>query len=603
MFNTFKKIITGSKASVKTDPVGPSPQVAELPPLEGGIGKIDYDHSALVGHGITHYKDVYVNPRSMPRITFEAKPPNNEYQAIRHGLLIETLKCLRPYMDFVFSLRGVAGKEDLRELLTRAIVRFLGRYWDMPASKSNHHAYEWGLVLHSLEVACGEAEKATSWNPKTMYGTDDIRLNRDKGKVVCLYFLKGLFHDSHKIFQYDIVAHRTPRVTFDPHQIDGNILDFKMVYPTSREELWQPGVVYPGRYSAAEFMLLMPPELRHNVPGDVSWDILNALFDMAEIEADRSSAQKDAARQGIPSTRELIQRSAALYFTEDRATTKPEQHVFRASPQWFAVNASSFFSKVRPPQGANSNHGVRQLFSDFDLLSVKGSDVLKLEYLVRFKDGRQKMENMQLVFISADFLLEVCPDLDEWTGDIFFSKKDENLVSKFCPLFKNYVDTLPEKPTSAAKTETDQAARAQESGEKSTPSKKRNPPQVKTGAAVIVSIAPVKWNERFEALLHRFTPSDSDQSEGWLYLTHQHTFLRLAPFIKKIAASVTASGLDAEILKHLADNGYPNEPYTKKIKTIGRGGGFEMEGDLIRITLSNDAHRDLIQKLYLPEVK
>ncbi len=62
---------------------------------------------------------------------------------------------------------------------------------------------------------------------------------------------------------------------------------------------------------------------------------------------------------------------------------------------------------------------------------------------------------------------------------------------------------------------------------------------------------------------------------------------------------MAAAGLDAEILKHLADNGYPNEPYEGKIKAIGRkGGSVDVEGALIRVMLPKDVHYTLVQKLY-----
>ena len=64
-----------------------------------------------------------------------------------------------------------------RVLLENIVRAFLVRYWDMPSSADNHHAYPWGHCLHSLDVACGEAELASAWTP--MNTVEPVSLRHD----------------------------------------------------------------------------------------------------------------------------------------------------------------------------------------------------------------------------------------------------------------------------------------------------------------------------------------------------------------------------------------------------------------------------------------
>lgn len=617
-----------------------------LPELETRAGQTIVEYALLVGHKQRHYTEIFVDPMSMPKISLSEKPNNNLYLAAKHTLLEDALRAVSPYLSYVSALDGMAGHKQLGEYLITLTRLFLGRFWDMPASQNNHHHYPWGLVLHSLEVACGEAEQGTKWTPMTATGIDDVRKSRELGIVVLLHFARGLLHDAHKRYQYSMVCKaETPPVTFDPFSQQGNILDFKLVYPKGREEFWLPPKMNPAELNILEFWKGLPEEIHSRAPGDVFMALMTSINKMDEIEADKESAKKDCQRLGQPILEDLIAEAVKEYLSTEREKTRPENHIYRATPQWFAVHTTNFFGKIRPGQGVHSAEGVRRCFIEQDLIYGNGRSDLKLQFLSRMTDGTEKFEdNQRLVFVRSDYLLDIHPTLADEVGEIYFLAKDENLISQFCPNFRNYIKEWPASVTGEVRQDDTPAPKPLSKPVQSEPEKqpgkppnnkkvveikksvpnKKQPPKPAVAIAVVPEITAVasshaskepkkpqpepkkiliaeqvNWGERFERLLNNFSIKDTDPDQGWIFLTVSGCFLRYPAFFKAILPLENVDEQRA-ILSALQEKGFAPSPFEGAIESLQPGGTVKISGSFIKIGLQGPLQVALIMKINAP---
>ena len=610
-----------------------------LPDLEARAGQPAVEYSLLVGHKQRHYTEIYVDPASMPKISLAEKPDNNMYLPMKRALLDDAVRAVSPYLSFVSNLDGMAGHKSLGGHLITLTKLFLGRFWDMPASQNNHHHYPWGLALHSLEVACGEAEQGSRWTPMTANGLDDVRKSRELGIVVLLHFARGLLHDAHKRYQYSMVCRaETPPVTFDPFYPGAAILDFKLVYPKGREEVWLQAKMNAAELNILEFWKGLPEEVLSRAPGDVFMSLMAAINKMEEIPADKESAKKDCQRLGQPTTEELIADAVKSYLTTERDKTKPANHIYAATPQWFAVHTTNFFAKVRPGHGIHSAEGVRTCFIEQDLLYGTGRNDLKLPFLIRMPDGTERYEdNQRLVFVRSDYLLDIRPTLVDEVGEIHFLTRDENLVSQFCPHFHRYIKEWPTSvtgevtgnaPPQAEKASPEPTADSKPGSQpkekraaqpvKPKSSKERAsqpaPPPTQPAAAEapvpsqvpepepkqLIKTEQVNWAERFEKLLNNFTLEDTAPESGWIFLTLTGCYLRHPAFFKTILPLESVDERRA-ILQALQAAGFSPMPYEGDIECLQPGGKAKLSGSFIKVTLSGPHQVALIMTINAPK--
>lgn len=565
---------------------------AEAPPAqsehqESSPGNSIATYGALVGRKRKHYTEIYLDPGFLPRIRRQAKPDNVEYLSVKHELLDRAYHGLKPYVDFACSLKGVAGRQDLHKVLGAILKLFLTRYWDIPASGDNHHSYPWGFALHSLDVACGEAEKATSWMPMSENGIDEMSHAQDLGMVVLLHFARGLYHDAHKLYQYGLVWRgETGEVVFNPILHEGNVLDFKLVYPSGCVESWGATAVNPGKLNALEFISQFPRELWGKAPRSIFFDVFAALFDLIPSEADRESARRDTARAGRMTMEDMIQAAVKQYFA-DRQKTNPGLHVFRLTEEWTAVDASQFFLKIRPAEGVYTAEGVRSCLIDQGMVAGKPEEAdLQFTFLVRYAAGKDRVQRhgQKVGLVKTAYLLEACPDLAAQTGEIYFLEKDRAQVLAWCPDAKNFIENLPEdkpgkEPSADAKEKSgkpEQNKQKDKAGPGKTPEAQKekraepgagaapdaSPPSVPqpvpatetasadamadksdapdnqdTAAAAEEITEPVNWTERLRERLDGYTTADSSPQNGWLYCSYEKAFVRLRYFYPKLSGN------------------------------------------------------------------
>ena len=325
------------------------------------------------------------------------------------------------------------------------------------------------------------------------------------------------------------------------------------------------------------------------------------------------------------------------YLTTERDKTKPANHIYAATPQWFAVHTTNFFAKVRPGHGIHSAEGVRTCFIEQDLLYGTGRNDLKLPFLVRMPDGTERYEdNQRLVFVRADYLLDIRPTLVDEVGEIHFLARDENLVSQFCPHFHRYIKEWPASVTGEvtgnATSQVENAPPepavepkpgAQSKGKKTVQSVKPkssrerpnqpmlSPAQPTAAEAPPPSQAPepepkqlikteqINWAERFEKLLNNFTLDDTAPENGWIFLTPTACYLRHPAFFKAILPLESVDERRA-ILQALQAAGFSPAPYEGDIECLQPGGKVKLNGSFIKVTLSGPHQVALIMTINAP---
>ncbi len=497
---------------VQTEPEpADSPAPALLPSPKntlGGNAEITYE--SVNGKQRTHYTQIFIDPGSLPVITGSAKPGNNEYLAVKHELLTKAYHALRGYPDFVQSLKGMHGRKDLVRIMEFVIRRFLTRFWDIPASKNHHHCYPWGLALHCLDVGCAEAEKATLWKPMSENGIDEINHSKYLGMVVLLHFFKGLFHDAHKLYQYDMKGFKdNVTVVFDPLRGQGNVLDFKLVYP-QRMERWGEPFTGPGKLNALEFLGLFPKEMVKYTHTGQYIEVMMGLFDMDGTESDIESAKRDLSKIGLATMEQMILDQAEAYFTmrkeETEENAKPENNVFLVNNEWAAVSAR-FLMDLRPMAGhVYTKEAVKNYLQQEKALSGTAGDYdLPLLYRIKRPNGQEELSRTvaKISFARITYLEHLCPDLRTRFSRIFFDEKDRDAVLKLCPDADNFLLDLskqvaeqPTAPETATAKQLVAAAKNAPTPDASSQEETQSAPSSAPGAVVSASEpAPVAETE------------------------------------------------------------------------------------------------------------
>ena len=218
----------------------------------------------------------------MPQIewpveVFEEPVPNKDFMNTKVRQTEDMLYRLQPYVDTLFTLTGLQGRKDIKEVVWFVLREFAAFFWDLPASQDYHHSERWGLLSHSLEVAINRAEEASrrvavdaSGNPSAEAG------RKHRGEQVLIAWLTGLFHDSGKIFDIDLIYSGTNRDVYY-HPFRGNVLGFKLKFPEHKLSVkWRKNRgMRHARRNLAMFMNLVPLDLLKQFRQDQ----LIALFD------------------------------------------------------------------------------------------------------------------------------------------------------------------------------------------------------------------------------------------------------------------------------------------------------------------------------------
>lgn len=291
-----------------------------------------------------HWKHIDLRPEYFPTIKESKKPDNPNFKRVKREYAEMAFDVIRGYYDYVVNLSGMSNRPDLHNVLKHTLLEFITMFWDMPASKDNHHSFRFGLLIHSLRVACENAEIGESFKLFTESGINTEAMLRDKGHIILAHFFVGLFHDAHKIHDYTL-SHQTPyrKVEYNPHL--GSILNFKLIHPTNLHEGWEALPQNTSHYSIAYMMWLVPPSFFNTIETAELYrhimDRMRALID-GDIAGDREDAVlglKEDAEQKM-----YLGLTAVL--KELLEETHDKDHVYQVSDEWCCVMFKSFMTNV-----------------------------------------------------------------------------------------------------------------------------------------------------------------------------------------------------------------------------------------------------------------
>ena len=431
-------------------------------------------YEALMRRPRVHRLDIRIEPESLPRIDLPRKPASNEYLPLKHSLVNTALVRLSPYLDYCESLPGMSGNP--RVLLENLVRAFLVRYWDMPSSADNHHAYPWGHCLHSLDVACGEAELASTWTPMNTVGIDEITKSRYRCVMILASFAKGLVHDGYKIYQYKLKGLRGEVLeAFDPCLKDGTVLDFKLVHPRGLTWDWQSDIRMPGRRNMLEFLEIVPRELLKSMPEEINSNIISDICDMETCDADEESASRDLRCKNGMETRATVLHAIRDYFKRAPGRARPVDTVFYINEQWCAVAMPAFFKQLLPLPGFRDVSSICQYLGYENTLAAESAEPFLASVAFQCAKGGKpfRHEKMSLAFLRTAFFRKAVPDVVDSLGVATFCLEDAAALSAIgADIPDSFFPTWPDPPK---KENNSAAAQGTESGPQSDPARTSPP--------------------------------------------------------------------------------------------------------------------------------
>ncbi|WP_285905093.1 TraI domain-containing protein [Pseudodesulfovibrio pelocollis] len=398
-----------------------------------------------------HWKHIDLRPEYFPTIKESKKPDNPNFKRIKREYAEMAFDVTRGYYDYVVNLSGMSNRPDLHNVLKHTLLEFITMFWDMPASKNNHHSCRFGLLIHSLRVACENAEIGESFKLFTESGINTEAMLRDKGHIILAHFFVGLFHDAHKIHDYTL-SHQTPyrKVEYNPHL--GSILNFKLIHPTNLHEGWEALPQNTSHYSIAYMMWLVPPSFFNTVETSELYrhimDRMRALID-GDIAGDKEDAilgLKEDAEQKM-----YLGLTAAL--KELLEETHDKDHVYQVSDEWCCVLFKSFMTNVsrRSPVFPN-DAAVIHYMDHLGVLaapSCDGTPKFSERYNVLVSSGPAKGKRVKkagLAFIQKEFIdgimLQVAREHD-MHPELACVQLERNVFSEKS-LVKGLIPPLPE---------------------------------------------------------------------------------------------------------------------------------------------------------------
>lgn len=306
----------------------------------------------LVGRRERHYSDITTDKSKLPIIVFKNKPNYKEYISIKESFIKKANDAFYEYILFAKKLPGVEANKTLQSMIDIVFRQYLIRYWDCPASLNHHHSYTWGLCEHSLETACAEAEKGAAWTPLNSVGINDIQRSRYLGAVVAAHFIKGLLHDAYKLYQLRLIgSNGNKTIEFSPLKRIGNLLDFKMVCGENIDMQWDTTTpLHPGRLNVVEFFGMIPSELFKNLPPLVIYEILENLYNAANLESDHLSVSKNIDKNGLYDEQlEVFKQRLSIYINKGIYNGKSyniTKTLFFFSDNFLIIDPTPFFQSL-----------------------------------------------------------------------------------------------------------------------------------------------------------------------------------------------------------------------------------------------------------------
>lgn len=242
-----------------------------------------------------------------PQEIIEERVSNEAFLKIKLNRIDDLFSRLRPYLDSLCRLNGLADRKDIRDIIKYVLREFAAYFWDLPASRSYHHSGRWGLLHHSMEVALKRAEEASRRVAVDSEGNPSAESGKKyRGEQVLIAWLSGLFHDSGKVFDMDLVYSEASREVYY-HPMRGNVLGFKLKHPDDGLKIsWhQSRGMRHARYNLAMLMALIPLDLIQQLRTEQFAALIDKMIEDGDT-ADQESVAEARAEEDREYVREAI---------------------------------------------------------------------------------------------------------------------------------------------------------------------------------------------------------------------------------------------------------------------------------------------------------
>ncbi|MBU1249114.1 MAG: TraI domain-containing protein [Proteobacteria bacterium] len=374
-----------------------------------------FGRKTVLGRSV-HYSDLPLLPELFPKIRLTKKPANEEFLSIRKDLVDAVFEVIRGHYQYVIGLPGLSKREDLHKVLEHVLREFIRFFWDMPASKDNHHAEEFGMLIHSLNVACAHAEQAAEnkrlWASS---GLDSERMHKEQGYLILAYFCAALFHDAHKIFDYDLVCvgEHGVLVRFVPAL--GGLLNFKLVHPGSYRVEWDHLPNDTFFHNVSLLFTFVPKDFLFNKEcPEVFQSILAKMIEFKEGQdpIDKANAH-EAMNDRDPAARMYM---AILDCIRENLELKPKTlGLYKVSDDWYAFDFEMFPMSIVNAEPRLFRH-PRIVLLFLDSLGVLAHKIIdwvprhseQFTCSFSFSSGDTfRMKNVSLGFIRKEYIQAV----------------------------------------------------------------------------------------------------------------------------------------------------------------------------------------------------
>jgi hypothetical protein len=332
------------------------------PATEVGVRKITYE-------AVNPYQEPAEIPiPKYPEITTVRKADNTLYKEERGKRVNAVFDAVRPYYDFMIAYEALSANPKIAFEIQRVIRNFIITFWDMPASRNDHHTGRFGLLTHSLQTACESAAAVAANNVCDQYGMDSERSYKERAWLLFGYFLIGLLHDANKIFDYRIRARREPggmEVEFRP--LSGSMLNFKMTFPSELTTCtWenfenQDFVLIPHF-----FFFFIPWKVQLAMPHYIYVDVLSRLSQKNEDEAKKLSDIKSIMTEmSDPKIKKsffsaMRKTLIACFDNLDDLHAAP---IIRIDENWYIVDNYSFFALLTRYMNKSAEYIMRLMYN------------------------------------------------------------------------------------------------------------------------------------------------------------------------------------------------------------------------------------------------
>lgn len=343
-----------------------------------------------------------------PTIDLEQRPKNREFAKVKSMYVDRAFEACGEHYRYLCNLQPVRNKSEIHKVFRYVIKEFLGQFWDMPASEKHHHSLPWGLVQHSLECACVEAEQ---WMGQIVYSDQGTRSSERtrKGQPLSILggFLTGLFHDSGKIFDYQMYYRDPSTMVYRFNPFQGGILDFILTHP-NQERIKTAWTVGRGsihkRRNLFMFMSMLPRDMTKMVPMDTVMEIVDKLLSYEALNSDRMSVAADVS---VADDLAELQKVVGERFLRDRTfvNTPGASPAFKIDNNYYMVIQPKFIQEMSALTGGRSDKELTSILMNSGMLIYdKGDNEYYRKVDVHIRPGkRATANNLNVSFIKAEF--------------------------------------------------------------------------------------------------------------------------------------------------------------------------------------------------------